>query len=313
MIVSRMCPDPAHRRNVIPLCGSLLVLLVSVSSFGAAEERAPLFETDILPIFQEYCLSCHSDSPQHGLDLRDLDRIVKGGESGTVVTAGSARTSLLYQKISTGRMPPGPKKVATQQIEIIRHWIDAGLPSKKNTGGPVRAATEREVMLNILHVRCLVCHGRHKQEGGLDVSTREGLLKGGKSGPAIIPGKPDESLLVRQIDSGAMPPLALQRGYAVRPVTSDELEKIRLWIKSGAAADPEEKLDVGPGEDPLVSTQDRQFWSFRPPNRPNVPVIRQNQLVRNPIDAFLLKTTGSKGSEFCSSCRSLGTDAPCLF
>jgi Protein of unknown function (DUF1553)/Protein of unknown function (DUF1549)/Planctomycete cytochrome C len=298
MIVSRMSPDPAHRRNVIALCGFLLVLFVSVPSLRAAEEPVPLFETDILPIFQEYCLPCHSDSPQHGLDLRDPDRIVKGGESGTVVTAGSAKNSLLYQKISTGRMPPGPKKVATQQIEIIRHWIDAGLPSKKNTAGPVKAATEREVMLNILHVRCLVCHGRHKQEGGLDVSTREALLKGGKSGPVIIPGKPDESLLVRQIDSGAMPPLALQRGYAVRAVTSDELEKIRLWIKGGAAADPEEKLDVGPGEDPLVSSQDRQFWSFRPPQRPDVPAVQQHQFLRNPIDAFLLKKLEEKGLNF---------------
>ena len=195
-------------------------------------------------------------------------------------------------------MPPGPEKVPLRQIEIIRRWIDAGLTSKQGSGGLAKGVSEREVMLNILHVRCLVCHGRHKQEGGLDVSTRETLLKGGKSGPAIIPGKPDESPLVRQIESGAMPPLALQRGYAVRPATSDELEKIRLWIKSGATADADEKLEVGPGDDPLVSKQDRQFWSFRPPKKPDVPVVRQDQLVRNPIDAFLLKKLEEKGLSF---------------
>jgi len=293
-----MSHNPAPRRNAVATWGFLLVFFVSVPGFGATDEPAPVFETDVLPIFQEHCLACHSESPQHGLDLRDLQKVVKGGESGIVVTPGAARTSLLYQKISTGRMPPGPEKMPLPQIEIIRRWIDAGLTSKQSSGRLAKAVSEREVMLNILHVRCLVCHGRHKQEGGLDVSTRETLLKGGKSGPAIIPGKPDESPLVRQIESGAMPPIALQRAYAVRPVTSDELEKIRLWIKSGATADADEKLDVGPGDDPLVSKQDRQFWSFRPPRRPDVPAIRQNQLVRNPIDVFLLKKLEEKDLAF---------------
>ena len=298
MIVSRMSRKSASWRNSAYLPSLLLALLVPAPGFGATDEPVPCFETDVLPIFQQHCLACHSESPQHGLDLRDLQKVVKGGESGIVVTPGSARTSLLYQKINTGRMPPGPEKVPLPQIEIIRRWIDAGLTSKQSSGGLAKAVSEREVMLNILHVRCLVCHGRHKQEGGLDVSIRETLFKGGKSGPAIIPGNPDESPLVRQIESGAMPPIALQRAYAVRPATSDELERIRLWIKNGATADADEKLDVGPGDDPLVSKQDRQFWSFRPPKRPDVPAIRQNQLVRKPIDVFLLKKLEEKGLSF---------------
>ena len=124
MILSRMSHKSAPGRTPVvlrPLAGASLSRALG---FGATDEPAPFFETDILPIFQEHCLACHSESPQHGLDLRDLEKVVKGGESGIVVTPGSARTSLLYQKISTGRMPPGPKKVAAQQIEIIRHWID---------------------------------------------------------------------------------------------------------------------------------------------------------------------------------------------
>lgn len=298
MIVLKILRKSASRRTPVYLLSFLLALFVAAPGSGAADEPAPSFETDILPIFQEHCLACHSEAPQHGLDLRDLEKVAKGGESGIVVRPGSAQNSLLYQKISTGRMPPGPTKLTTQQIEAIRHWIDAGLPSKQNGGAFVQAVTEQEVILNILHVRCVVCHGRHKQEGGLDVRTREALLRGGKSGAAIIPGKPEESLLVRQINSGAMPPLAQQRGYAVRPVTSNELEKIRLWIKSGAPADPDEKLAVGPGDDPLVSDQDRQFWSFRPPKRPDVPEVRQRQSLQNPIDAFLLKKLEEKGLSF---------------
>ncbi len=67
-----------------------LVLAAGASAFGAAGQTVPLFETDILPIFQQHCLVCHSDSPQHGLDLRDLERVLKGGESGAAVTPGSS-------------------------------------------------------------------------------------------------------------------------------------------------------------------------------------------------------------------------------
>src|SRR5258706_7747511 len=104
MLVSGISEIHAPRRKAIAPCCVWLLLFVSAPGFGAVDTPAPLFETDILPIFQEHCLVCHSDSPQHGLDLRDLAKVAKGGESGIVVRPGSARTSLLYQKISTGQM-----------------------------------------------------------------------------------------------------------------------------------------------------------------------------------------------------------------
>ena len=260
---------------------------------------APVFETDILPILQEHCLACHSESPQHGLDLRNLQGLLKGGESGAAVTPGSAKNSLLYQKISNGLMPPGPNKLATQQIQIIRDWIDGGSASNDKQLAQLKPVTERDVLLNILHVRCIVCHGRRKQEGGLDVRTRDSLLKGGQSGPAIVLGKPQESPLVRYIESGAMPPLAQQRGYAVRAVTSDELEKIRTWIQNGAPPSPDDAVarekEISP-----VSEKDRQFWSFQPPKRPEAPGVRHQDQVRNPIDAFLLAKLESKGLSFAA-------------
>ena len=94
MTVSRMSRKSASWRNSVYLPSLLLALLVSVPGFGATDEPLPVFETDVLPIFQQHCLACHSESPQHGLDLRDLQKVVKGGESGIVVTPGSARTSL---------------------------------------------------------------------------------------------------------------------------------------------------------------------------------------------------------------------------
>ena len=128
--------------------------------------------------------------------------------------------------------------------------------------------------------------------------TRASLLKGGRSGPAIVPGKPDESLLIKRIADQQMPPPESLRDFTVRPVTSDELEQLRQWIEAGAPAGPEEVLEVGSGPDPLVSEKDRQFWSFQSPKRPSAPKVRSQNLVRTPIDAFLLEKLEAKGLSF---------------
>jgi mono/diheme cytochrome c family protein len=97
--------------------------------------------------------------------------------------------------------------------------------------------TEGEVLATILGAKCFVCHGRRTQEAGLDLRSRDSMMKGEKSGPAIVPGKPAESLLVKSITAQQMPPADLQEQFSVRAVTSDELEKIQRWIATGAPAD----------------------------------------------------------------------------
>ena len=77
---------------------------------------------------------------------------------------------------------------------------------------------------------CLKCHGQDPQKlrGGLDLTTREAILKGGDSGPSVIPGKPDESTLYLSIKSGDMPP------DGKKGPSEKELQLIRDWIASGA-------------------------------------------------------------------------------
>ena len=229
----------------------LLAVLLSGSLSAAVDEasqKVPRFESDIWPIFEANCLVCHGDKlQQNGLDLRTRKSVLKGGEAGPAVQPGSAGESLLYEKVETGSMPMGGERLKAEEIEVIRRWIEAGALKEGQEAGPVRVAkvTERDVMVPILHVRCVACHGRRKQEGGLDVQTRASLLKGGKSGPAIILGKPDESLLIKRIVAEEMPPPESLRAYTVRPVTSNELEKLRQWIAAGLPAGPEEVLNVG--------------------------------------------------------------------
>ena len=83
-------------------------------------------------------------------------------------------------------------------------------------------------------LRCATCHGRQKQEGGLDVRSRASLLKGGKSGPALVLGQPDQSLVVKRIHAGEMPPKKQLAAASVKPVEAGELEKLRRWIADGA-------------------------------------------------------------------------------
>ena len=201
-------------------------------------------------------------------------------------------------------MPVGDDKLSAEEIELIRRWIDAGARSEgEQIGGDHLLAgspgvTGRDVVVTILQVRCVLCHGRRNQEGGLDLRTRASLLKGGNSGPAIVLGKPDESLLIKRIADHQMPPPESLRDFTVRPVTSAELEQLRIWIRAGAPAGPAEVKDVGSGPDSLVREKDRQFWSFQSPRRPPVPNVKSQDSVRTPIDSFLLEKLEANGLGF---------------
>ena len=289
-----------------------LSALIAAAVLGASVSRAPAreseevssFETDVLPIVQANCLVCHGENlQQNGLDLRTRDSIEKGGESGPAIVPGSAEESLLFEKVSSGEMPMGGEKLSDEEIELIERWINAGglsvgenLQSVRKRARRQNVPTEPEIMVSILYPNCLVCHGKQKQEGGLDLRAGAGLLQGGKSGPAIVPGKPDESLLIQRIVAGEMPPADTKK-LRVLPLNSSELEKLRQWIAAGAPAG-DEVQEVGSGPDPLVRDEDRKFWSFQPPKRPPLPRVRNQQMVRTPIDAFLLKQLESKGLSF---------------
>ena len=87
------------------------------------------------------------------------------------------------------------------------------------------ADLEQEIQ-SLLQRRCLSCHGPKTKTAGLDLSTREGALKGGVSGAALKPGSPAQSLLLGRVLKGQMPPAA--------PLPPAEKELMQRWIESGA-------------------------------------------------------------------------------
>ena len=274
-----------------------------------ANQNAELltFQKEILPIFANKCLICHGKEPFQGeLDLTSLPALLTGGISGTALVAGKSEQSLLIEKVVTGQMPPGESKLSSQEIEQIRNWINIEAPKEinrinnNNTQSSflqLSKVSEQDV-LPIFQIRCIACHGKRLKEGGLDLRTLTSRLKGGRSGPAIIPGKPAESLIIQKIESGEMPPVEMQLAKSVRPPNELELKILRRWISAGAPADLNQSSKVPRNNNQVHDNPDQVFWSFQPPVKPIIPKVVAEHLVQNPVDAFLLKKLESKGLTF---------------
>ena len=124
------------------------------------------------------------------------------------------------------------------------------------------------------------------------------MLSGGSSGPAFIVEDVDASLVVQRVRERQCPPQADIGEAGIEPMTPAELAVVENWIAAGAPlVDLAHEVAAG-DDDPLVSSDDRQFWSFRPPERPDIPSVEQAELVNNPIDAFLLSRLEEEGLSY---------------
>jgi cytochrome c553 len=144
----------------------------------------------------------------------------------------------------------------------------------------------------VLVKHCYKCHSDRSKspKGGLRVDSREALLRGGDSGPAIVPGKPGESLLIQALsydgDVVEMPP----DGKLPDRVFAD----FRRWIEAGAPA-PRQDVPSVPEPTRIDVATGRDFWAFRPPGRPGLPSIRDTSWPRRDLDRFLLAALEARG------------------
>ena len=113
---------------------------------------------------------------------------------------------------------------------------------KKKEQGPVKVIDlkradpviyDKEVE-PIFYKKCIVCHSGNQKEGNLDLASYEGLVKGGKSGAAIIPAKGNDSLLYKRLLRTEYKPFMPPRGE--EPIIAEEMALIKLWIDQGAKA-----------------------------------------------------------------------------
>lgn len=148
---------------------------------------------------------------------------------------------------------------------------------------------ERDVR-PILKAHCWHCHGEEPElKGGLDARLVRSIQKGGDSGAAVVAGDHSASLIYQRIASGEMPP-------GEKKVSSDELRMLAEWIDAGARTIRPEPESLPAGH--IVTEEDRQHWSFQPIEAQSIPTVKHSELVRSPIDSFLLAKLEERGLSF---------------
>jgi mono/diheme cytochrome c family protein len=96
-------------------------------------EVIPTFEKEVWAIFRAHCFDCHGagPNPEGKLDLRQVRRMITGGETGPAVVPGQVHESLFLNRIRTGEMPPGEGKVSAAELQTLEHWVAAGAPTRR--------------------------------------------------------------------------------------------------------------------------------------------------------------------------------------
>lgn len=142
----------------------------------------------------------------------------------------------------------------------------------------------------ILKAHCFHCHGEGGElKGNLDLRLRRLIATGGDSGEGLVPGKPDDSLVLQRIKDKEMPP-----GNKVVP--EKEVAVLEKWIAQGAVtAAPEPEGNAPVSE---ITAEEKRFWAFQPIQRPALPTVKDGQRRTTAIDAFLLARLEAKGLTF---------------
>jgi mRNA-degrading endonuclease RelE of RelBE toxin-antitoxin system len=155
-----------------------------------------------------------------------------------------------------------------RSVALLFSWVLMGT-AMGQSGSPAQALLEKH---------CLSCHGAARMSG-LDLRQRETALQGGKRGPAIVPGKPDESVLYRAVARQGdlqMPPGKLG-------LPPEDVAALRSWIESGAPWNAAAKA------------ADSSWWAFRKKLDAQPPPVKNAAWTRNPVDAFILSKLEEKG------------------
>ncbi|WP_435006717.1 DUF1553 domain-containing protein [Tundrisphaera lichenicola] len=150
----------------------------------------------------------------------------------------------------------------------------------------------------VLVEHCQGCHGPKKSKGGLRLDSRSSILRGGDFGPAVVPGKPEESTLIAAIHYQEEPKMPPKGKLGHR-----QIEALSQWVRMGApwpGGGPEPAASNEPASTIRrpgyrITDEDRAHWAFRPLTRPVLPVSSGKETPSNPIDCFIGGALQAKG------------------
>jgi hypothetical protein len=168
------------------------------------------------------------------------------------------------------------------------------LSTTLNAAGPGDAEFFETRIRPLLAEKCFACHTASKM-GGLELTSRERMVRGGNSGPAIRPGNAKGSILVQAVshthDRLKMPPTG--------KLSDEQISGLAAWVDAGAVW-PDSKDDTllesqGESTKYSITPQQRSFWSFRPVKKSQPPAVKNSAWARTPIDRFILARLEEKG------------------
>jgi cytochrome c553 len=187
-------------------------------------------------------------------------------------------------------------------IGSVPAWFESGLRAED-----ARASDHFEKRVRPLLIeRCHKCHAAEKTKGGLRLDSAKSLRQGGESGAVVVPGKPDESLLIQAVRH--------ENGLKMPPdgkLNAAQIADLVTWVKSGAVwanAD-----SVAPGETPVPADKDvplqnqieatrarftsaeRNFWAYQPVKDVSPPDVTAVDWIATPIDRFILSQLEANG------------------
>ena len=139
----------------------------------------------------------------------------------------------------------------------------------------------------LIVAKCQSCHGEQKAKAGLRLTDRESLLKGGESGPAVVPAAKDESLLIRAVrylDEPKMPPK--------QKLSAGEIAALERWVASGAPWPSSKSGTTTTRYEP--NSAHRSWWAFQPVRNEPPPALDGSNGTANEIDAFLMEASRSQ-------------------
>lgn len=175
-------------------------------------------------IINARCAACHIQAKMSDLSLKTYADALKGGKSGPAIVPNDPDKSVLVQVQSKGGHPG---QLTADELARTVEWIQAGAPETSGGAAAAPSTASTDVWVGgidqIISARCAACHIQARLND-LSLKTYADALKGGKSGPAIVPGDPDKSVLIQIQKKGGHP----------GQLSADELAKLLDWIKAGA-------------------------------------------------------------------------------
>ncbi|HCK71452.1 MAG TPA: hypothetical protein DHW38_07730, partial [Planctomycetaceae bacterium] len=275
-LFSRVYNSMKRAHALLELEGVELEAIPSIEKLAGADGDTPepignagvSFVNQVVPILTAKCGNCHIRNARGMFSMSDYETLMKGPAEGVVVFPKDADGSRIVEVIVEGDMPRGGLKVADEELAILKKWISEGakfdgedpkaslsslnpdvtigdLPMVELTKatGDETVRFSRDIA-PIFVENCVGCHGAGQRPSGrLDINRFSAMLRGGESGPPVLPGKAEESLLIKKLlGTGGGQRMPLRKD----PLSDEQMQLITTWISEGAT------FDARDGNQPLT-------------------------------------------------------------